>query len=72
MEKYSEQIVKAYNNWMNKIDAEPIDEWNDGYKNKRIASKRAGDKFEKLCIEAGLNYVKVASDLCPNVIISIS
>lgn len=72
MKTYSEQIVKAYNNWMSKIDAEPINEWDEGYKNKRLASKRAGDKFEALCKSDGLNYINVASDLCPNEIISIS
>lgn len=72
MKTYSNQVVKAYNNWMDKISSEPVNEWDEGYKNKRRASKRAGDKFEALCKSEGLNYIDVASDLCPNGIILIS
>ena len=72
METYSPEIIKAYNNWMEKIGNEPDEPYQDGYKAKMAASKRAGDKFEKLCISAGLNYCNVARDLQPRTITSIA
>lgn len=68
MNTYSEQIIKAYNNWMAKVEVEPRDEWHEKYKSSRRNSKRAGDKFESLCKAEGFNYIEVASDLVPHII----
>jgi hypothetical protein len=61
--EYAPEIIKAYNNWMDKIVAVPDETYHDGYKKAKAQEKRAGDKFESLCKNAGFNYVKVASDL---------
>lgn len=65
MNIYSEEIVKAYHNWMLKVEAVPSNSYSIDYTKKQRAQKRAGDKFEKLCKDAGLNYLKVCSDLMP-------
>ena len=65
METYSEQIIKAYNNWMDKAQ-NVQDLYSANHKKEIAAEKRAGNKFENLCKQSGLNYIKVANDLCPN------
>lgn len=64
---YSQEIKKAYNNWMQKVSEVP-ESYSVDYPKKKRAESRAGNKFEKLCAANGLNYIKVASELVPNTI----
>lgn len=63
MKTYSDEIIKAFNKWSNLSLEEPENETSKEYKNWKRKSNQAGNKFEKLCKENGLNYLDVYKEL---------
>lgn len=61
-----QEIVVAYNTWMQKIVEVPEHSYELNYKKAKRAEKYAGDKFEKLCDKFNLGYMQVCGILSDN------
>jgi hypothetical protein len=72
MEKYSKEIVKAYNKWSNLSLEEPQSETSKEHQSWKRRDRLAANKFEKLCKESGLNYLEVYKELLGKINLTIT